>query len=114
MNVVYCVHVLRGACICCACLQAGQTASQIVAPKSAAKGKKAAPGAMLSEEAQQAMALVEAAADELPELEESRWVALAAAHASSGSQPYVSWRRLLERQLRRLHGLLLAAQVKLC
>lgn len=73
------VHRLRCACICCVCPQAGQTASQIGAPKTAAKGKKAAPGAMLSDEAQQAMALVEVAAAELPELEESRLVAQAAA-----------------------------------
>jgi hypothetical protein len=76
--------------ICRVCLQAGQTASQIVAPKSAPKGKKAAPGAMLSEEAQQAMALVEVAAAELPQLEESRWAVHATAHAPNRNQPCVS------------------------
>ena len=56
-------------------LQAGQTASLAAAPKSAAKAKKAAAGSQLSDEAKSAMALVEAAAAQLPELEKDRCTA---------------------------------------
>lgn len=57
------------------CLQAGQTATQAVAPKSAAKpkSKAAAAAAALSDDARTAMAMVEAAAAELPKLERERW-----------------------------------------
>jgi hypothetical protein len=56
-------------------VQAGQTATQVAsAPKSAAKGKKAA-AAGLSEEGRAAVALVEAAAGQLPEVDKDRWAA---------------------------------------
>lgn len=59
--------------------QVGQEASQ-VAPKSAAKGKKsaaAAAAAALTDEAKSAMALVEAVAADLPQLDKDRWVVAA-------------------------------------
>lgn len=67
----------RAACLPCSLfLQAGQEASQAAAPKSAGKGKKlsaaAAAVAALSDEARSAIALVEAVAEELPQLEKDK------------------------------------------
>lgn len=58
-------------------LQAGQSATLAAKPKSAAKPKKAAAGSQLSEDAKSAMALVEAIAAELPELQRERWAVVA-------------------------------------
>jgi len=66
-------------------LQAGQSASVAAAPKSAAKGKKAAAGADLSPEAKSAMALLEAAAAQLPVLDKDRCGCSAAGTTCSAS-----------------------------
>lgn len=55
--------------------QAGQTATQLAAPKSTGKGKKTAAeaaAAALSDDGRSAMALVEAVAADLPELDKDR------------------------------------------